>query len=411
MDVPRTGLWRSLAAVSVIAALAAATMGFSALKAAPPTVKEDLVWIGQVQRGEFVRQVRGNGTLVPKDEWWIPAPADGRVDRIHIQPGETVLPGTVILTLSNPALEREVLNAQWELKAAEAELENQKAQLETQRLDREEALVTLESELTVAKLALERDQKLYDDGIVSRHILNISEAKFEELTTRMKLAKRRLVKTAEATDARLSVQQATAEQLSGQLQLKEKLLHDLDITSKEAGILQQVLVEAGQQVTPATSLVKVARPDSLKAEIKIAETQMKDVVVGQSVSIDTRNGIIAAHVGRIDPAVLEGSVMVEVELDGELPKGARPDLSVEGVIEIERLNDVLYTGRPVSSREFGQVEIFKVARDTGIAEKTLVRLGRSSVNQVEIVEGLQEGDRVILSDMAKWADVDRIRLK
>lgn len=417
MDVPRASARRSryvrrvLLLALVAVALAGVTVGFSRLKSAAPVVDEDLLWVGVVERGEFLRSVRGNGTLVPKVERWIPAPGEGRVERIHIQPGETVEAGQAILTLSNPVLERDVQDARWQLAAAEAELKNKAAQLEGQLLDREDAIVTIDAELTVAKLAADRDQQLLDEGILAQHQRDTSRAKHQELETRLALAHRRLDKTRQATQAELAVHEATVEQLRSLQALRKRQLADLNVSSSEAGVLQQLLVEEGQQVTPGTSLAKVARPDDLKAELRIPETQTRDIVLGQKVAIDTRNGIVQGRVVRIDPAVSEGSVTVEVELMGTLPRGARPDLSVEGTIEIERLDNVLFMDRPASGRENGRLELFRVDRSRNEAVRTMVHLGRSSVNAIEIVSGLEEGDRVVLSDMSKWNDVDLIRLK
>jgi HlyD family secretion protein len=401
----------TLLGVTLIGSLAAITMGFSSLKKAPPSVEERLLWIEPVTQGEFIRHVRGNGTLVPKEEWWVPAPGEGQIESIHVLPGEEVLKNTIILTIYNPVLAKNVREAEWLLKAAEAEIKKLTAQLESQLLDREDALVMIEAELVVAKMKTERDRQLYDDGIMAKLELDTSKAKEEELATRVELAKKRLTQTEKSNKAHMAVQEATVEQLRNQLELREEQLNDLQVKSTTDGILQQMLVEPGQQVTSSTSLAKIAKPDTLKAELKIAETQSQDLALGLPVVIDTRNGVIPGKVQRIDPSVVDGSVLVEVELTGELPRSARPDLTVEGTIELERVSNVLFTGRPVQGREHGQISLFKLTPDGTHAEQVDVRIGRSSVNLVEIVSGLQDGDQVVLSDMTKWQQAKRIKLK
>ncbi len=417
MDVPRksrAGIRRFRRigmGAAILAVLGAVTVGLSRLDSASPAVDADLLWIGTVERGEFVRSVRGSGVLVPKDVWWIPAPAEGRVEVLHALPGEAVDPDTPILTLSNPALEQEVWSARFDLAMAESELMNQTAQLDTERLDREDTLIMVESELEVAVKKMERDAELFSAGLLSGAQLEISKAKVRELESRAQLAARQLTKLDEAREAKLSVQQSQVAQFKSLLAMREKKMNDMVVRSPEAGVVQQVLVEVGQQVTPTTSLAKVARPNTLKAELRVAETQAKDLVVGQKVTIDTRNGFIDGRLARIDPTVLDGSVTVDVELEGELPRGARPDLSVEGNIEIERLDDTLFVDRPVAARAQGQVELFKLDALQKTATRVKVRLGKSSVNTVQVIEGLQQGDRVILSDMSRWDHVDRVRLR
>lgn len=417
MDVPRESrarirLFRRIGAGAVVlAVLGAVTVGLSRLNSASPAVDADLLWIGTVERGEFVRSVRGSGVLVPRDVWWIPAPAEGRVEALHALPGQSVDPDTPILTLSNPALEQEVWSARLDLAMAESELMNQKAQLDTDRLDREDTLIIVESELKVTVRQMERDAELFSMGLLSGAELEISKAKVTELESRAQLAARRLSKLDEEREAKLAVEQAKVAQFKSLLAMREKKMNDMEVSSPEAGVVQQVLVEVGQQVTPTTSLAKVARPNTLKAELRVAETQTKDLLVGQKVTIDTRNGLIDGRLARIDPTVLDGSVTVEVELEGELPRGARPDLSVEGSIEIERLDDALFVDRPVAARAEGEIELFKLDALQETATRVKVRLGKSSVNTVQVIEGLQQGDRVILSDMSRWDHVDHIRLR
>lgn len=417
MDVPRKSkrrtrrLLRLLVAISAVLVAIGVTAGFAHMGTAPPTVDRSLLWIDTVERGEFRRFVRGVGTLVPEDEWWITAPSEGRVETVHREAGQHIQPGDTIVSLDNPVIERDARDAEWQLAAAEAELISQEASLESARLDREDALVTLRAELDVARRSADQDQEMYQRGILAKFARDTSRAKYIELRTRVELAEKRVENTRQAHEAQLAAQRATVQQLRSLRDLREQQLRDLQVSSHSPGVLQQILVEEGQQVQPGASLAKVARPDQLKAELRIAETQARDIQVGQPVVVDTRNGVVDGRVSRIDPAVVEGTVAVDVELVGDLPKGARPDLSIEGRIEIDHLEDVLYVDRPATAREDAVVELFRIEPDGATATRTRVRLGKPSVNAVEIVEGLQAGDRVILSDMSKWESVDRVRLR
>ena len=407
----RRWIWRGLIAAVGVALLAGATVAISSLKRAAPVIDADTLWTGTVERGELLREVLGNGTLVPKEVRWIPAPNEGRVERILARPGEKVEAATVIIELSNPVLERDALDAQWQLAAVEAELRNLRAQLDSERLAGEEAVVTADGAHEVAKLAVERDQKLFDSGLLAQQNLSVSLALARELKTRHEFAERRLVTGKSAAEAQLASQEARVEQFQALIRLRQKQVDDLEVKAGAVGVVQQVLVEEGQQVTRATSLAKVVRPEELKAELKVSETQTRDIAVGQLVNVDTRNGVTPGHVVRIDPAVQNGTVLVEVALDGPLPKGARPDLSVQGTIEIERLANVLHTGRPVSARADTRIGLFKLEPGGRGAVRKPVLLGKMSVHAVQIIEGLEEGDRIILSDMSKWEHVDRIRLR
>ena len=417
MDVPRKkAAWkrwlpRVLAVLVIAGGIGGVTYGLAQMETAAPVVDTNLLWIDDVHHGEFVRTVRGSGVLVPKVEWWIPAPAEGRVETIHLDPGEEVTPDSPIFELGNPAVEQAVWTARQELAAANAELTNREAQLDTDRLDREDALVILEAEHEVAKRTLERDTQLHSEGLLSQYLLDESAAKVDELETRVELAGRRLEKSADARKAQLEALVAKVEQAKGILAMREQELSDMRVTSARAGVLQQVLVEVGQQVTPSTSLAKVAQPDQLDAELQVAESQMRDVTVGQPVEIDTRNGLVDGRVARVDPTVLNGTVTVEVELLSELPRGMRSDLSVEGSIELDRADAVTYTGRPVGARENSNGQLFKLDGNGQYADRVAVRYGRSAINSMEILEGLSPGDRVILSDMTRWEHVDRIRLR
>jgi HlyD family secretion protein len=385
------------------------TLGLSRLKPAAPAVERGSVWVDTVRRGPMLRQVRGLGTLVPEEIRWIPALSEGRVERILVQPGTAVKADTVILELSNPQLDLEALDATWQLKAAEAETINLKVRLESQRLDQVAATATVEASQKQARLQADADEALAGEGLVSDLNLKISQSRAQELTTRLEIEKKRLEINTEAIEAQLAVQEARLAQLRGLAALKRRQVEALKVRAGIDGVLQQLPVEVGQQIAPGATLAKVAVPGRLKAELRIAETQAKDIQLDQVASIDTRNGIVPGRVIRIDPAVQNGTVKVDVALEGPLPKGARPDLSVDGTIELERLADVLQVGRPAFGQEQSTVGLFRL-QGNGEASRVQVKLGRSSVNLVEIVEGLQEGDQVILSDTSAWDAFDRIRL-
>jgi HlyD family secretion protein len=396
-------------AVGVVA-LALVTLGLSKLKPAAPTVERGSVWIDTVKRGPMLRQVRGLGTLVPEEFRWIPAEVAGRVERIVIRPGTPVKKDTVVLVLSNPQAELDSLDANWQLKAAEAEYANLKVKLESQTLDEQAAAATASAGQQQAKLQADADSSLAAEGLVSDINLKISQAKSEELTTRLELENRRLAINDEAVKAQLAVQEARLEQLRGLAAMKKRQLTGLSVAAGIDGVLSQLPVEVGQQIAPGAVLAKVTVPGRLKAELRIPETQAKDIQIGQPASIDTRNGIVAGHVSRIDPAVENGTVKVDVALDDALPKGARPDLSVDGTVELERLADVLQVGRPAFGQEQATVGLFRLDASGKEATRVQVHLGKSSVNVVEIVDGLKEGDQVILSDTSAWDAHDRIRL-
>ena len=394
-----------------LAALSAVTYGLTNLRRAAPVVDANTVWTAKVERGEMLRQVRGNGTLVPAEVRWIPAPGDGRVEKIELKPGAKVTADTVLVELSNPVLQRDLLDAKWQLDAAEAGLKGLQSDLKNKRLDEQEQLASVEGQRHVAKLQAERDQKLFDQGLLAQYVLDVSNADLAALEEQVKLKRKRLAQMEASVDAELAVQKAKVEQFRALVKLRQTQLDALTVRAGTDGVLQQVMVEVGQQVTTASTLAKVARVDELKAELGILETQARDVQVGQNVSIDTRNGIVKGKVERVDPAVVNGNVKVEVTLEGKLPKGARPDLSVEGTVELERLPDVLHVTRPVGSQDNTNITLFRVDPDTGLAKRVPVKLGRGSVNQIEIINGLNAGDEVVVSDMSKWENVDAVQLK
>lgn len=402
----RQGIYAVSAAVVVVLI----TVGVSRLQPAAPRVDGDTVYTDSVKRGSMVRQVRGTGTLVPEEIRWIPATTEGIVERIVLQPGAVVEAGSVIAELSNPELDQTTLEAQLQLRAAEARYKTRTVDLESQLLTQQAQLATVESELSQATLQAEADEQLAKEGLVSEINLKQSQSRARELRTRHELEKKRLDNALANVDAQLAVEKAEVDRLQTISRLRQSQLADLKVRAGIAGVLQQVPLEEGQRVAAGTNLARVGDPARLKAELRIAETQTKDIQIGQSAQIDTRNGIIPGHVIRIDPASENGTVTVDVALDGALPRGARPDLTVDGTIELERLEDVLYVNRPVFGQENSVVTLFKMEADEQHASRVKVSLGRSSVNTIEVLEGLQPGDEVILSDMSAWDAFDRIRL-
>jgi len=400
---------RALYGTLALAAVLLITLGLSRLKPAAPSVERATVWIDTVKRGPMVREVRGVGTLVPESIRWIPATTVGRVERIVLRPGITVSADEIILELSNPSLEQELQDAQLKLKAAEAGLINQRVQLQNDYLAQQASTASIEADSKKAALQADVNEQLAVKDLVSTLTLRQSKLDADQLAARYQLAVKQLASHAESMPARLAVQQAELEQVRAIVQLKQRQVDELHVRAGVAGVLQVVPVEVGQQVAPGTNLARVADPSRLKAELKIPETQAKDVQIGQSASIDTRNGVVDGRVVRIDPSVQNGTVTVDVTMDGPLPKGSRPDLSVDGRVELEHLNDVLYVGRPAFGQEQSTVVLFKL--QPGGASRIQVKLGRSSVNTVEVLSGLAVGDQVILSEMSNWDAVDRIRLQ
>ncbi len=385
-------------------------VGVSRLKPAAPGIERATLWIDTVQRGPMIRQVRGSGTLVPEDLRWIPAATSGRVERIIVQPGSEVTANTVVLELSNPALEQELQDAQLKVKSAEASLANLRVQLETEQLQRDASTSIIEADYQKAALQAEVNKQLASKQLVSALTLQQSQLDEKLLASRYDIAKKQLVKGIESMEARLAAEQSTVDQFRALMRLKERQVEELHVRAGLAGVLQIVPVEIGQQVAPGTNLARVANPSRLKAELKIAETQARDIQIGQLVSIDTRNGLVEGRVVRIDPSVQNGTVTVDVTLAGALPRGSRPDLTVDGTIELERLNDVLFVGRPALGQEQSSVGVFKLDPD-GTASRTQVKIGRMSVDKVELVSGLNQGDQVVLSDMSAWDAYDRVRLQ
>ena len=387
------------------------SVALSRLKPAAPTVERAVIWPDTVKRGPMVRQVRGLGTLTPEDIRWIPATTQGRVEKIILRPGTAVKPGNVILELTNPQLEQQLQDAELKLAAALAGLENLKVQLQNDLLQTQATGAEIEANFNKAKMQAQMNAALAKDQLVSELVLRQSNIEADQLGVRNQIAKNQLESKADSMRAQLAVQQSLVDQARAVLQLTRQQRDELKVRAGLEGMLQLVPVEVGQQVAPGTNLARVANPSRLKAEIKIAETQAKDIQLGQKAEIDTRNGIVEGRVVRIDPSVQNGTRTVDVTLVGELPRGAVPDLSVDGTIELERLPDVLFMGRPAFGQEQSVVGLFKVTPDGGGADRVQVKLGKSSVNTVEVLSGLKVGEQVILSDMSAYDAYDRIRLR
>ena len=419
MDIIREDLSEKKRKKRIVMAAAAAgailliTLGLSKLKPAAPTVEKSTIWMDTVKRGPMVRQVRGPGSLVVESSGIrvLSAATEGRVERLLVEPGALVQPDTVILEMSNPELQRDALDAEQAMKAGQAELMNSRVQVKRDMLDQKARAATVESDYHQAELQAETNEGLHKEGIVASLVLKLSQVRAEELETRNALEKERLAIAEDSAKAQLEAAEAHFQQLKVQAELMHSQMDALKVRATIPGVLQEVPVQVGQLTQPGTMLAKVVQPNKLKAQLKIAETQAKDIVIGQPASIDTRNGIVPGKVSRVDPSSQNGTVTVDVALEGELPQGARPDLSVDGTIELDRLKDALYVGRPAFGQEKSLVGLFLVNEDGDEATRVKVKLGKSSVNTVEIVEGLKPGDRVILSDMSAWDAHDRVRLK
>ena len=402
----RIAIW---AAAALVVGLA--TLGLSRLRPAAPEADKANLWIGQVERGPMVREVRGSGTLVPVDVNWIAAASDGRVVRILTLVGSPVEPDTVIMELSNPEQMQREADAKFQLVAAEADYASLKSRLESDRLNEEAAVAQLKADYEQAKLRSEADEEMAKRGILPELSRRVSQNAADQLATRYKLAQQRLAVGRAGTDAQLAAQRAKVDQYRTQYALEQGQVALLRVRAGIAGVLQQVSAEAGKRVSAGTILAKVVQPATLKAAVKIAETQARDIQRGQKASIDTHNGVVAGHVIRIDPAAENGTVTVDIAPDGPLPRGARPDLNVDGTIELERLANVLYVQRPVHADEEQSGTVFRVDPSGTTAQRVNVRYGRSSVSAIQIDGGLKEGDRIILSDVSQWDKYDRIRLQ
>jgi HlyD family secretion protein len=417
MDIPRPSVARrrivrrAIAAVAVLCFVGGVTWFLSRLEPAAPSVDRATVWLDTVKRGPMLREVRGTGSLVPEVIWWIPATTAGRVERILILPGAAVEADTVLLELSNPQLALEAVDAEWRLASARAELDALGVSLQNELLELQAAVARVAADYREAQLHEEVEQELYEDGLISERNLKLARSRVQMLGELNAIEQQRLETWDASKEARLAAQRSAVEQARALHELKQAHVADLLVRAGTAGVLEQVSVEVGSYVQAGALLAKVTDVSSLKAVLRIPETQARDVLPGQTASIDTRNGIVAGTVVRIDPAVHEGTVAVDVSMPEPLPKGARPDLTVVGTIEIERLEDVLYVGRPVFGQADSTIGLFKLTLDGTHAVRVQVELGRSSVNTVEIVKGLSIGDEIIVSDMSAHDSVDRIRLE
>ena len=417
MDIPRPSqarrrrVQRIGIGVGGAIALTLITLGLSRLKPAPPSVERATVWIDTVKRGEMLRQVRGVGTLVPEVIRWIPAATDGRVDRIVLQPGSAVSPDSVVLELSNPELTLAVEDTESQAKIARAQLTELRVRLAGQRLDQQAVLARTESQNNQARLKADASEQLGRQGLVSAIDLKIATESAREASEQLRIERERQASMKETVEAQLAAKALEVEQREAFARLKRSQLDGLRVRAGLKGVLQLVPVEVGEHVVPGTNLARVADPARLKAVVRIPETQVKDVQLGQKATVDTRNGEISGSVARVDPAAREGTVAVDIALDDPLPKGARPDLTVDGTVELERLENAVYVGRPAQGQAHSQVGLFRLEPAGKIAVRVKVRLGRSSVSSIEIVDGLVPGDQVILSDTSAWDAFDRIRLE
>ena len=405
---------RTLFAVGALVLVVLVTVGLAQLQPAAPTVESGSFWPGQVRKGSMVRQVRGPGTLVPEDIRWIAASTDGRVERRLTLAGSKVEPDTVILELTDEQVVQEALDAEYQLRAAEANLASLNVRLRNELLQQQSQAADIQAQYARARITAEANEQLAKEGLQSSVTTQISRVEADELANRYRIEQERLKIQAESTEAQVAAERARVAQARALYELRRQQMDGLKVRAGISGVLQVVAVEVGQRVSPGTNLARVAVPGRLKAELRIPETQARDVEIGLKAVIDTRNGEVEGRVSRVDPAAQNGTVLVDVAFTGALPRGARPDLSVDGTIELERLTDVLYVERPAFGQENSTVSLFRlIGPPTGFegAERVQVKFGRSSVNTIEVLSGLQEGDRVILSDMSAWDGYDRLRIR
>jgi HlyD family secretion protein len=395
-----------------IVCIAAVTVAVSRLKPAAPEVERSTVWTDTVKRGAMLRQVRGLGTLIPSQEFirQIPAETEATVVRIRMLPGSQVKADTILLEMSNPQVEQAAVDANLQLKAAEAEYQSLHVTLQSNLMNQKAGAATVNADYSQAKLQADTDKALFDLGVISGLAYKNSKSRSDELTTRNDIEGERLDINQKAIESQLAEQQAKVDQIRALAELKQKQLDALKVRAGIEGVLVDLPLQVGQHVLPGAMLAKVVQPDHLIAELKVAETQARDVQIGQPGLVDTHNGTVSGTVMRVDPAVQNGTVTVDVKLTGELPKGARPDLSVDGTIDLEKLSDVLYVGRPAFGQENSTISLFKLDPEGKGAVRVPVKVGRASVNSIQVIEGLHEGDTVILSDMSRNDNTDRIRL-
>lgn len=392
--------------------LSGVTIAVMRLKPAAPEVERSTVWTDTVKRGSMLRQVHGLGSLIPSQEFirQIPAETEATVVRIRMLPGSQVKADSILLDMSNPQVEQAAIDANLQLKAAEAELQSLRVTLQSNLMTQKADAATVNADYTQAKLQADTDKALFDLGVISGLAYKNSKSKSDELTTRNDIEVERLVIARKAIESQIAEQQAKVDQIRALAELKQEQLEALKVRAGIEGVLVDLPLQVGQHVLPGTMLAKVVQPNHLMAELKIPETQARDVQIGEPAVVDTHNGTVNGNVMRVDPAVQNGTVTVDVKLTGDLPQGARPDLSVDGTIDLERLDNVLYVGRPAFGQENSTISLFKLDPDGKGAVRVPVKVGRASVNSIEILEGLHEGDTVILSDMSREDNTDRIRL-
>jgi HlyD family secretion protein len=416
MDKPRTGfaekqrMRRTLMLVAAVVVIALVTVGIRQIEPAPPPVEKETLWVDTVKRGEMLREVRGPGTLVPVEIRWISAQVEGRVERITLA-GAKVEPDTVLLELSDPQVQQAALEAESQLRAAEADYQNLRAELESQLLSQQAQVSSAHSLAEEARLQADADEVLAKDGIIPDINLKRSRLRATQSEKQSRIETERYTQSQRATQAQLAAQRARVDQMRAMHELRQRQIESLKVRAGISGVLQELPLQVGQRVTPGTTLARVARPENLKAELRIPEVQARDVTVGLPASIDTRNGIVPGRVIRVAPSAQEGSVIVDVAFEGPLPRGARPNLSVDGTIQIERLDNVVYVGRPAIGQGNQTVQLFKLVKEGKEAVRVPVKLGRTSVNTVEILSGLVPGDQVVLSDTSAQDNYDRIRLQ
>ncbi|MCP3168912.1 HlyD family secretion protein [Myxococcus qinghaiensis] len=414
MDIPKAKKPRRkpwLLAIGGAFALILVTVGLGRLRPAAPSVDRASVWLDTVKRGPMVRQVKGAGTLVPEYIRWLTADTAGRVERIHVRPGATVKADTLLMELSNPDVQLQMLEAERQLASAEAEFIQMRMTLETQRLAQEASVATLTAESSDAERRATANTALVEKDLIPTLEARQAGERAGELTRRLELERKKLSVVASSMRDQLIALQGQVERLKAVARFRRTQVESMKVLAGEDGVLQELPLELGQWVTPGVLLAKVVKPERLKAELRIAETQARDIVQGQKALIDTRNGVVEGTVARVAPAASQGTVRVEVSLPDELPKGARPDLTVEGTVELERLGNVLSVGRPAGAQPNGTMSLFRLMPGSDEAVRVPVQLGRGSVNAVEVLQGLAEGDQVVLSDMAAWDAVERVRLR
>lgn len=414
MDIPKAKKPRRkpwVLAIGGACALLLVTVGLSRLRPAAPTVERASVWLDTVKRGPMVRQVKGAGTLVPEYIRWLTADTAGRVERIHVRPGATVTADTLLLELSNPDVQLQALEAERQLASVEADLIQVRMELETQRLAQEAMVAALINESAEAGRRSDANEALHQKAHIGDLEMQQAREKAAELSRRLELERKKLQVVASSMKEQLTAQQGQVERLKAVARFRRAQVESMKVLAGEDGVLQDLPLELGQWVTPGVLLAKVVKPERLKAELRIAETQARDIQPGLKALVDTRNGVVEGQVARVAPAASQGTVRVEVSLPAELPRGARPDLTVEGTVELERLGDVLSVGRPAGAQPNATMALFRLMPGSDEAVRVPVQLGRGSVNAVEVLQGLQEGDQVVLSDMAAWDAVERVRLR